>query len=64
MLIKVYISLKNSVALFSYSFFYFLQSFQAQLVELLPPSPHRMPRGQHRGDDPGNMQVQCNPIPP
>ncbi|XP_030299470.1 ninein isoform X5 [Sparus aurata] len=33
-----------------------LDSFQAQLVELLPPSPHRMPRGQHRGDDPGNMQ--------
>ncbi|XP_073338852.1 ninein isoform X1 [Pagrus major] len=33
-----------------------LDSFQAQLVELLPPSPHRMPRGQHRGDDQGNMQ--------
>ncbi|XP_054469442.1 ninein isoform X2 [Anoplopoma fimbria] len=33
-----------------------LETFQAQLVGLLPPSPHRMPRGQHRGDDPDNMQ--------
>uniref|UniRef100_A0A3B4WM93 Ninein n=1 Tax=Seriola lalandi dorsalis TaxID=1841481 RepID=A0A3B4WM93_SERLL len=33
-----------------------LESFQAQLVGLLPPSPHRMPRGQHRGEDPDNMQ--------
>ncbi|XP_068577937.1 ninein [Cebidichthys violaceus] len=33
-----------------------LETFQAQLVELLPPSPHRMPRGQHRGEDPDNMQ--------
>ncbi|TKS87050.1 Ninein [Collichthys lucidus] len=28
----------------------------AQLVGLLPPSPHRMPRGPHRGEDPDNMQ--------
>ncbi|XP_047466163.1 ninein isoform X2 [Mugil cephalus] len=33
-----------------------LESFQAQLVGLLPPSPHRMPRGQHRGEDPDNVQ--------
>ncbi|KAM9341421.1 uncharacterized protein nin [Symphorus nematophorus] len=33
-----------------------LETFQAQLVELLPPSPHRMPRGQHRGEGPDNMQ--------
>ncbi|XP_070698807.1 ninein [Pempheris klunzingeri] len=33
-----------------------LETFQAQLVGLLPPSPHRMPRGQHRGEDPDNMQ--------
>ncbi|XP_026154680.1 ninein isoform X2 [Mastacembelus armatus] len=33
-----------------------LETFQAQLVGLLPPSPHRMPRGPHRGDDPDNMQ--------
>ncbi|XP_018537234.1 LOW QUALITY PROTEIN: ninein [Lates calcarifer] len=33
-----------------------LESFQAQLVGLLPPSPHRIPRGQHRGEDPDNMQ--------
>ncbi|KAM7376251.1 hypothetical protein PAMP_005994 [Pampus punctatissimus] len=33
-----------------------LEAFQAQLVGLLPPSPHRMPRGQHRGEDPDNMQ--------
>ncbi|XP_059208937.1 ninein isoform X2 [Centropristis striata] len=33
-----------------------LESFQAHLVGLLPPSPHRMPRGQHRGEDPDNMQ--------
>ncbi|XP_056151926.1 ninein isoform X2 [Lampris incognitus] len=32
-----------------------LEAFQAQLVGLLPPSPHRIPRGQ-RGDDPDNMQ--------
>ncbi|KAF7664230.1 hypothetical protein LDENG_00184910 [Lucifuga dentata] len=34
-----------------------LETFQAQLVGLLPPSPHRMPRGQHhRADEPDNMQ--------
>ncbi|XP_060939029.1 ninein [Limanda limanda] len=33
-----------------------LESFQAHLVGLLPPSPHRIPRGQHRGDEPDNMQ--------
>ncbi|KAM4543125.1 uncharacterized protein nin isoform 2-T2 [Odontesthes bonariensis] len=33
-----------------------LESFQAQLVGLLPPSPHRVPRGQHHGEDPDNMQ--------
>nr|XP_046269232.1 ninein isoform X3 [Scatophagus argus] len=33
-----------------------LETFQAQLVGLLPPSPHRPPRGQHRGEDPDNMQ--------
>ncbi|XP_074517876.1 uncharacterized protein nin isoform X3 [Sebastes fasciatus] len=33
-----------------------LETFQAQLVGLLPPSPHRMPRGQHRGEEPDNMQ--------
>ncbi|XP_025756545.1 ninein isoform X3 [Oreochromis niloticus] len=33
-----------------------LETFQAQFMGLLPPSPHRMPRGQHRGDDPDNMQ--------
>ncbi|XP_039993164.1 ninein isoform X2 [Xiphias gladius] len=33
-----------------------LETFQAQLVGLLPPSPHRMPRGQHRVEDPDNMQ--------
>ncbi|XP_035850754.1 ninein isoform X2 [Sander lucioperca] len=33
-----------------------LETFQVQLVGLLPPSPHRMPRGQHRGEDPDNMQ--------
>ncbi|CAN9501988.1 unnamed protein product [Ophioblennius macclurei] len=33
-----------------------LETFQAQLVGLLPPSPHRIPRGQHRADDPDNMQ--------
>ncbi|XP_027130775.1 ninein isoform X1 [Larimichthys crocea] len=33
-----------------------LETFQAQLVGLLPPSPHRMPRGPHRGEDPDNMQ--------
>ncbi|KAK9534031.1 hypothetical protein VZT92_009106 [Zoarces viviparus] len=33
-----------------------LETFQAQLVGLLPPSPHRIPRGQHRGEDPDNMQ--------
>ncbi|KAG7511418.1 ninein isoform X1 [Solea senegalensis] len=33
-----------------------LESFQAHLVGLLPPSPHRIPRGQHRGEDPDNMQ--------
>ncbi|KAM6913039.1 uncharacterized protein nin [Xenentodon cancila] len=31
-----------------------LETFQAQLVGLLPPSPHRVPR--HRGEDPDNMQ--------
>ncbi|XP_030574598.1 ninein [Archocentrus centrarchus] len=33
-----------------------LETFQAQFLGLLPPSPHRMPRGQHRGEDPDNMQ--------
>ncbi|KAM3871073.1 uncharacterized protein nin [Diretmus argenteus] len=33
-----------------------IETFQAQLVGLLPPSPHRMPRAQHRGDDPDNLQ--------
>ncbi|KAM3594177.1 uncharacterized protein V6R79_003649 [Siganus canaliculatus] len=33
-----------------------LETFQAQLVGLLPPSPHRMPRGQHRGEEPDNVQ--------
>ncbi|XP_068435776.1 ninein isoform X3 [Clinocottus analis] len=33
-----------------------LETFQAQFVGLLPPSPHRMPRGQHRADEPDNMQ--------
>ncbi|XP_041668670.1 ninein isoform X2 [Cheilinus undulatus] len=33
-----------------------MESFQAHLVGLLPPSPHRMPRGQHRAEDPDNMQ--------
>ncbi|XP_076013883.1 uncharacterized protein nin [Genypterus blacodes] len=29
-----------------------LETFQAQFVGLLPPSPHRMPRGQNHADDP------------
>ncbi|XP_034418498.1 ninein isoform X2 [Cyclopterus lumpus] len=33
-----------------------LEAFQAQFVGLLPPSPHRMPRRQHRGEEPDNMQ--------
>ncbi|XP_065803755.1 ninein isoform X5 [Labrus bergylta] len=33
-----------------------MESFQAQLVGLLPPSPHRIPRGQHRAEDPDNQQ--------
>ncbi|AWP16129.1 putative ninein [Scophthalmus maximus] len=33
-----------------------IESFQAHLVGLLPPSPHRIPRGQHRGEDPDNVQ--------
>ncbi|XP_033984918.1 ninein isoform X5 [Trematomus bernacchii] len=33
-----------------------IESFQAQLVGLLPPSPHRIPRGNHRGEEPDNMQ--------
>ncbi|XP_045918222.1 ninein isoform X3 [Micropterus dolomieu] len=33
-----------------------LETYQAHLVGLLPPSPHRMPRGQHRGEEPDNMQ--------
>ncbi|XP_036065760.1 ninein isoform X2 [Oryzias melastigma] len=35
-----------------------LESFQAQLVGLLPPSPHRVQRG-HRGEDPENLQRNC-----
>ncbi|XP_067336479.1 ninein isoform X1 [Channa argus] len=35
-----------------------LEAFQAQLVGLLPPSPHRMPRVQHRGDEPDNVQEE------
>ncbi|TNN53741.1 Ninein [Liparis tanakae] len=37
-----------------------LESFQAQFVGHLPPSPHRLPRGQHRGEEPDNMQ---GPVP-
>ncbi|XP_055361389.1 ninein isoform X3 [Betta splendens] len=33
-----------------------LETFPAQLVGLLPPSPHRMPRGPHRAEDPDNVQ--------
>ncbi|XP_034051291.1 ninein isoform X2 [Thalassophryne amazonica] len=33
-----------------------IESFQVQLAGLLPPSPHRMPRGQHRGEDLDNIQ--------
>ncbi|XP_070835085.1 ninein isoform X1 [Chaetodon trifascialis] len=33
-----------------------IETFQDHLVDLLPPSPHRMPRGQHRGEGPDNMQ--------
>ncbi|XP_051814954.1 ninein isoform X1 [Acanthochromis polyacanthus] len=33
-----------------------MESLQAHFVGLLPPSPHRIPRGQHRGEDPDNMQ--------
>ncbi|XP_034531065.1 ninein isoform X2 [Notolabrus celidotus] len=33
-----------------------MENFQAHLVGLLPPSPHRMPRGQHRAEDQDNMQ--------
>lgn len=40
--------------------FLFVQTFQAQIVGLLPPSPHRVPRGQQRAEDPDNMQVQHN----
>ncbi|XP_028293611.1 ninein isoform X2 [Gouania willdenowi] len=29
-----------------------LETLQAQLLGLLPPSPHRLPRGQHRGEEP------------
>lgn len=35
----------------------FSQALQAQLVGFLPPSPHRMPRVQNRGDDEENAQV-------
>ncbi|CAJ1074828.1 ninein isoform X2 [Xyrichtys novacula] len=33
-----------------------MENFQAHLVGLLPPSPHRMPRGQHRAEDQDNVQ--------
>ncbi|XP_069016644.1 ninein-like [Embiotoca jacksoni] len=34
-----------------------LETIQAQLVGLLPPSPHRLPRGgPHRGEEPDNLQ--------
>ncbi|KAK5857997.1 hypothetical protein PBY51_011200 [Eleginops maclovinus] len=33
-----------------------MESYQAQMVGLLPPSPHRIPRGNHRGEEPDNMQ--------
>ncbi|CAL8284013.1 unnamed protein product [Lota lota] len=33
-----------------------IEAFQAQLVGLLPGSPHRAQRGPHRGEDPDNMQ--------
>ncbi|XP_029973092.1 ninein isoform X2 [Salarias fasciatus] len=32
------------------------EAFQSHFGGLLPPSPHRVPRGQHRGDDPDNLQ--------
>ncbi|XP_033966713.1 ninein isoform X2 [Pseudochaenichthys georgianus] len=33
-----------------------IESFQAHLVGLLPLSPHRIPRENHRGEEPDNMQ--------
>ncbi|KAK5886801.1 hypothetical protein CesoFtcFv8_017801 [Champsocephalus esox] len=33
-----------------------IESFQAHLVGLLPLSPHRIPRGNHRGEELDNMQ--------
>lgn len=36
----------------------FFQTLQAQLVGFLPPSPHRIPRVQNRGDDEENAQVR------
>ncbi|XP_068608338.1 ninein [Brachionichthys hirsutus] len=33
-----------------------LDTFQAHFVGLLPPSPHRMPRGLHRGEEQENVQ--------
>ncbi|XP_029982870.1 ninein isoform X8 [Sphaeramia orbicularis] len=35
-----------------------IESFQAQLVGLLPPSPHRAPRRQHRAEDQDHMQEE------
>nr|XP_054597765.1 ninein isoform X1 [Nothobranchius furzeri] len=35
-----------------------LESFQAQFGGFLPPSPRRMQRGQHHGEDPDNMQEE------
>ncbi|KAM8913637.1 uncharacterized protein AB9W97_005444 isoform 3-T3 [Spinachia spinachia] len=33
-----------------------IATHHAHLGGIMPPSPHRMHRGQHRGDDPDNMQ--------
>ncbi|KAL6105236.1 nin [Pungitius sinensis] len=35
-----------------------IATYHAHLGGIMPPSPHRMPRGQHRGEDPDNMQDQ------
>ncbi|XP_062413327.1 ninein isoform X2 [Pungitius pungitius] len=35
-----------------------IATYHAHLGGIMPPSPHRMPRGQHQGDDPDNMQDQ------
>ncbi|XP_040056331.2 uncharacterized protein nin isoform X6 [Gasterosteus aculeatus] len=33
-----------------------IAAYHLHLGGLVPPSPHRMPRGQHRGEEPDNMQ--------